>query len=59
MIMQVQGFKFHQIHLVLYDLNVVRLMYDLNVCYSIRLILIHHCYTSNLVGFMCPTINNN
>ena len=27
--MQVQGFKFHQIHLALYDLNVGDLIYDL------------------------------
>ena len=35
MIMQVQGFKFHQIHLALYDLNVDDLIYDLNLRYSI------------------------
>ena len=29
--MQVQGFKFYQIHLVLYDLNIGGLIYDLNV----------------------------
>lgn len=57
--MQVQGFKFYQIHLVLYDLNVGGLIHDSNVRYSIRLILTQHCYTSNLVGFMYPNINNN
>lgn len=57
MIMQVQGFKFHQIHLALYDLNVGDLIYDLNLRYSIR--LTENCYITNLVGFMYTTINNN
>ena len=57
MIMQVQGFKFHQIHLALYELNVGDLIYDLNLRYSIR--LTENCYITNLVGFMYTTINNN
>ena len=52
--MQVQGFKFYQIYLFLYDSNVGGLICDLNVRHSIRF-----CCISNLVGFMYPTINNN
>ena len=53
--MQVQGFKFHQIHLALYDLNVGDLIYDLNLRYFPT----ENCYITNLVGFMYTTINNN